>query len=153
MNQNKKLLFLLIMVICLIVLDQLIKFVVVINIYNSGITIFKGILNFTYVENTGGAFGLGNNNILIFIIINIAIIALITKHILTKKDEVDRFTLIGLGLVLSGGVSNLIDRIFRGFVIDYIDINPLIKYPMFNFADICIVIGCILVIINLIRKK
>ncbi len=67
--------------------------------------------------------------------------------------------ILNLGLILAGGIGNLIDRIFRGFVVDYIDISPLIKYPVFNIADVCIVIGCIAIAINLVvniirdRKK
>lgn len=48
--------------------------------------------------------------------------------------------LISLATIVAGGIGNLIDRIFRGYVIDYIDITPLIKYPMFNIADICVVV-------------
>ena len=49
-------------------------------------------------------------------------------------------------MVISGGLSNLIDRIFRGHVVDYIDINQIFNYPVFNIADICVVIGAILLI-------
>lgn len=85
-----------------------------------------------------------------FIAVNIVIIALILKFIISKKDEIENYVLISGGLIIAGGIGNLIDRIFRGFVVDYIDINPIIKYPMFNIADICIVIGAILVVIKLI---
>ncbi len=62
-------------------------------------------------------------------------------------------------LIIAGGLGNLIDRIFRGYVIDYIDINPLFKYPVFNIADVCVTIGCAIIVIQLIinvikeRKK
>ena len=138
------------MVICLIVIDQIIKIAVINNIYNSSITIIKGILNLTYIENTGGAFGIGNNNTLMFIIVNIIVITLIAKFIISKKDEISTYILISLGLIIAGGIGNLIDRIFRGFVVDYIDINPLIKYPVFNLADICVVVGCMIIGISLI---
>ncbi len=85
-----------------------------------------------------------------FIIVSAVVIILVTKFILTKKNDVSICILISLGLILAGGIGNLIDRIFRGFVVDYIDITPLIKYPVFNLADMCIVIGCIAVAINLI---
>ena len=51
---------------------------------------------------------------------------------------------IFLVMLISGGVSNLIDRIFRGYVVDYIDINQIFSYPVFNIADISVVIGVIL---------
>ena len=123
-----------------IIADQITKVMIVSKIYNSSITIINGILNLTYVENTGGAFGIGSNSTVMFVIVNIIVITLITKFIISKKDEINYWTLISLTLIISGGIGNLIDRLFRGFVIDYIDINPLIKYPMFNIADICVVV-------------
>ena len=83
------------------------------------------------MENTGGAFGIGNNNTIMFIMVNIIVITLITKFIISRREELPTYTLIGLGIILSGGIGNLIDRVFRGFVVDYIDISPLIKYPVF----------------------
>ena len=102
--------------------------------------IVNGFLNLTYVENTGGAYGIGSGSTLIFIIANIVIIGVIIKFILLKKDKLNVQTLIAISAVIAGGIGNLIDRIFKGYVIDYIDINPLIKYPVFNIADMCVVI-------------
>ena len=148
--ENKKLIILSIIIICLIIIDQIIKIAIINNIYNSSITIIKGILNLTYIENTGGAFGIGNNSTLMFVIVNIIVITLIAKFIISRIDEFSTYILTSLGLIIAGGIGNLIDRIFRGFVVDYIDINPLIKYPVFNFADICIVVGCMVIGINLL---
>ncbi len=147
------------MIICVIAIDQIVKIVIVNNMYNSSITILEGILNFTYVENTGGAYGIGNDSTIMFIIVNVVVITLITKFMLSKKNDLSTYILVSLGLILAGGLGNLIDRLFRGFVVDYIDFNPLIKYPVFNIADICVVAGCIAIAINLIvniikdRKK
>lgn len=138
------------MIIVIIVIDQLIKFIIVDNLYNSSINIIEGILNFTYIENTGGAYGIGNGSTAMFIIVNAIIITLIGKFILSKKNDIPTYILFSLGLVIAGGLGNLVDRIFRGFVVDYIDFNPIIKYPIFNLADICVVLGCVIVIINLI---
>lgn len=49
-------------------------------------------------------------------------------------------------MIICGGLSNLIDRLSRGYVVDYIDINQIFNYPVFNIADICVVIGVILLI-------
>ena len=65
---------------------------------------------------------------------------MLIRFILLKKDKLNVQTLISISAVIAGGIGNLIDRIFRGYVIDYIDINPLIKYPVFNIADMCVVI-------------
>lgn len=141
------------MIICIICIDQIVKLTVVNNLYNSSMTILKGILDFTYIENTGGAYGIGNGNIVMFIIINVIIIALITKFVISNKKEIDRYTLVSLGLIIAGGASNLIDRIFRGFVVDYIDFSPLIKFPVFNIADICIVVGALMIAIFILGEK
>ena len=105
------------------------------------------------MENTGGAFGIGNNNTIMFIMVNIIVITLITKFIISRREELPTYTLIGLGIILSGGIGNLIDRVFRGFVVDYIDISPLIKYPVFNIADIFVVVGCIIIVIGEINER
>ena len=149
-RKNKKLIILAIIIIFLIIIDQIAKIAILKNIYNSSITVIQGILNFTYVENTGGAFGIGNNSTITYVIVNIIIIILIAKFILSKNNELSTYILVGLGLILAGGMGNLIDRIFRGFVVDYIDFNPLIKYPVFNIADICVVIGCLIIGVNLV---
>lgn len=60
---------------------------------------------------------------------------------------------ISLIMVISGGVSNLIDRLVRGNVVDYIDINAIISYPVFNIADVFIVLGVMLIIGYILRKK
>ena len=137
------------MIIALISIDQIFKNYITKEVYNSSVTIINGILNLTYVENTGGAFGIADNSTIMFVIVNIIVLGLITKFIISKKDEVTTYILIGLGLILSGGTGNLIDRISRGYVIDYIDFNPLIKYPVFNIADIFVVVGCVIIGINL----
>ena len=103
--------------------------------------------------------GIGSNRTLLFIIVNIIVITIIIEFIISKKNEISTYVLISLGLILAGGIGNLIDRAFRGFVVDYIDFNPLIKYPVFNIADVCVVIGCVAIGINLVidvikdRKK
>ena len=67
-----------------------------------------------------------------------------TKHINNKIKA-------GIALIIGGGTGNLIDRIFRGYVIDFIDINKWINYPLFNIADLSIVVGVILIIFYLLK--
>ena len=62
----------------------------------------------------------------------------------------EKKTVMSLILILAGGFSNLIDRIFRGYVVDFIDVNEIINFPMFNLADILIFTGCALFAIFLI---
>ena len=58
---------------------------------------------------------------------------------------------IGLLFFIAGGISNLIDRVFRGFVVDYIDFTQIIDFPVFNLADIVLVVGWILLIIGILK--
>ena len=150
--KNKKILFIVFIILISICIDQIVKQVIIKNILNSSIEIINGVLNFTYVENTGGAYGIGSNNILMFIIINVIIIGILMKFVISKRDEINNALLIAISLIIAGGIGNLIDRIFRGYIIDFIDINPVFKYPVFNIADIFVVTGCIVIAIDLIYR-
>ncbi len=150
--KNKKNIFFILMVIIIIILDQLIKGLIISKLYNNTIVLIPKILNLTYVENTGAAFGIGSSSTAMFIIVNAIIIGLIIYFIHSKKGEISKIILFALHLILAGGIGNLIDRIFKGFVVDYIDINPIFKFPVFNLADICITIGCTIIVIYLITN-
>ena len=135
--KNKKAL-LIILGIFIILLDQITKAILI----GRNITIIPNILNFTYTENTGVAFGIGSSNLILIIIVNIVVLGIIIKFIKERKEQVNFSILISLILILSGGIGNLIDRIVRGYVIDFIDVN-LFNFPNFNIADISISIGII----------
>lgn len=75
----------------------------------------------------------------------------IAIFIILKFKKINYTTLLALYLIVAGGVSNLIDRIFRGYVIDFIDVN-LLSFPNFNIADIFITIGFFVLIIELMRE-
>jgi len=125
--------------IILLTLDQITK----ILFTNNNIDVIPNILKFTYTENTGGAFGIGNGNIITVIFTNIVVLGIIVKFMISQKDNLDNITYIVLTIVLAGGVGNFIDRIFRGHVIDFIDITGIINFPKFNLADVYIVCGWI----------
>lgn len=151
--KNKKNIILIILTIILIIIDQIIKLNVFNKLYNSSISVINGVLSLTYIQNTGGAYGVGTGNIVSFIIVNIIVIGLIIRFLILKNNQISNSIRIGLFMIIAGGLSNLIDRIYRGFVIDYIDFSKLIKFPIFNFADVCIVIGCIILIISIIKSS
>ena len=134
--KNKKNIFFILMVIIIIILDQLIKGLIISKLYNNTIVLIPKILNLTYVENTGAAFGIGSSSTAMFIIVNAIIIGLIIYFIHSKKGEISKIIFFALHLILAGGIGNLIDRIFKGFVVDYIDINHIFKFQVFNLADI-----------------
>lgn len=143
--------FLILIIGFIIAIDQFAKFLITTNLQGQSIELIRNVLQLTYVKNTGGAYGIGaTSNILVLIGLNILIIAVLIKLLYEAKENVSK---IALSLVLAGGISNLGDRVFRGFVVDYIDINPIIQYPVFNIADISIVIGIIVLIIYIIKTS
>jgi len=144
-------------IVLLVFLDQLLKIVIYNTIAQTGNSIeILNILKITYVENTGAAFGLFSGNILL-IGIDIVIIYTIVKLIISKKYKTTDLHRLGYSLILAGGIGNLIDRLFRGYVIDYIDISRIFNYPVFNLADVCIVVGVIIImaiiIINTVKSQ
>ena len=135
-------------IIILIILDQIIK-INIANTMNASITLIPHCLKITYLANDGAAFGILSSQILL-IMINIIIITIITILLIRKDKELLKIQKMGMTLVISGGIGNLIDRLIRGYVIDYIDITELFDYPIFNFADILIVVGAIMIIVGLL---
>lgn len=142
MKEKDKLVKILVMIILLILVDQIIKFYI--ENTNENIDILNGFVKFTYSQNTGGAFGIWQNSLLSIVITNIIVLGIIIRFITINFDKIDWETRICLSLILAGGTSNFLDRIFRGYVVDFIDFNQYISFPIFNLADICIVIGWIL---------
>ena len=94
--------------------------------------------------NRGIAFGLNDSSNLANIVLTIAILGLIISFIKKQNEKIDNKTMVALSLMISGGISNLIDRFIRGGVLDFIKIY---KFPIFNLADIFVVIGWILLIV------
>lgn len=141
LKSNKLLINAIIMAIILLVVDQITKVIIIKN--NINITLIPNILTIHTVKNTGGAFGVGEGNTVMFIITNLVVLGLIIRFIYLQKDFMDKATLYTLFVILAGGFGNLIDRIFKGYVIDFINIFPSINFPKFNLADVYITIGWI----------
>jgi len=132
-----------ILTILLIIADQITKYYTLIKLSPIGsIEVLKGVLSFTYVENRGAAFGILQNARWIFIAVTLITIIAIIGYIIKTKPSC-KTLLLSLSLILAGGIGNMIDRIFRGFVVDMIEVT-FINYPVFNLADCCVVIGTIL---------
>lgn len=140
----KKIKFILEIVI-LVFIDQITKYIVHYNRYDLPKTVIKNILEITYCENTGIAFGIFSGKIVIISIITIILLLSIVFLIKANFNKINKLALLGIVFVISGGIGNFIDRIFRGYVIDFIDFGQLVNFPIFNFADICVVLGVIIV--------
>ena len=106
----------------------------------------------THIHNFGVSFGLFSGLISpwILIILGLMIVAFIFYLMKSAKDSLEEW---GLLIIISGALSNIIDRIFNGYVIDFIYFYYKDFYwPAFNFADIYITIGIIMIVINILRK-
>lgn len=137
-----------------LLLDQLVKFVVItnMNLFDS-INIIDNFFNITYVRNNGAAWSILSGNTLLLIFISLIALVLIYYYFI-KDKKLTKLENISYSLLIGGTIGNLIDRIFRGYVIDYFDFKIFgYNFPVFNLADICIVVGIILVCITLIRSE
>jgi signal peptidase II len=131
----------------LIAADQVIKYWAVTHLQPLGSMDFIKIggfdvLGFYYTENTGAAFSSFGGMRYFLIVLNIVLMAgLLVFAARSKQKHV--LTSVSVMLILSGGVGNLIDRVRLGYVVDYFEVR-LFDFAIFNFADMCIVIGAFL---------
>jgi len=109
----------------------------------------RPLLSFTYVTNTGVAFGLFPQLGDVFTFLAAAVIVAILLFQRSLPPE-DWATHLALGLQVGGALGNLLDRIFRGSVVDFLDVNfwPFAQWPVFNFADSAIVVGVGILLLN-----
>ena len=157
---NKYLLTSLIVVIA-VILDQVTKYLVRLDIpLYSSVDVFP-FFNLTHLRNTGVAFGMLQNLpegfkypffILVFLIAVVVIVSII------KNTEQKNWPMIsGLSLILAGAIGNSIDRFRLGYVTDFLNFHwlgdPALNWPPFNIADSCITIGAILVIVTGLFRK
>ena len=132
----------------IIIIDQLTKCLVETNLVNTRIPVIDNVCYLTYLQNTGGAWGLLENNKNVFIIaVPIILIAIIIY--LLKSKNISKLERIGFCLVIGGAIGNYIDRLFRGYVVDFID---FVIWPVFNIADIAVVVGVGLIIVGTIHE-
>ncbi len=133
-------------------IDQLTKYLVVTNLelYES-VDVIPGVLRFTYIQNDGAAFGSLDDQRWIFMVLSTVAIAAILVFMFWKKPQ-NTLIVSSLILIVSGGIGNMIDRVFLGYVIDFIDFCafPEIWMWIFNIADSFVCIGAGLLILWLI---
>lgn len=132
-----------------VVFDQLSKTIVATNMaVGDSIVIIKNILSFTFVKNEGAAWGILANHRWVFLVLTA--IAIIAIPIITYKfREFGYFFGVSMSLIWGGAIGNMIDRLFYGKVVDFIEVT-FIDYPVFNIADSCVVIGGIMLFIYLV---
>ena len=131
-------------VVLLVILDQLTKIGIVEYFSNpnkGNIILWPGVLELTYVENRGAAFGMMQGKVGLFVIITAVVLIMILwywRHI--PQGKIGIWMKIALVLVMSGAIGNFIDRVFLNYVRDMIYFS-FIDFPVFNVADICVVVG------------
>ncbi len=137
-----------------LLIDQLIKgfLVFFINIGES-IVVIKNFFNITLALNKGAAFSILTSSSVFLILISIFVLCALGYYVVKSKD-IKNYEYIIYGFLMGGTAGNLVDRIIRGAVVDYLDFNFFgYAFPIFNFADICIVISMFLIIIYMIKEE
>ena len=132
-----------------VLIDQIVKIIVDSSMaVGETVPVIKDIFHFTYIQNKGAAFGMLSNNRWVFMIISsVAIVAILVY--LFKYCTEPLLTKIGFALIVGGGIGNMIDRIFLGYVVDMIDCR-FIDFYVFNIADSCVCVGAGIVALGFI---
>lgn len=130
------------------VTDQVIKYFVVTYLQPVGsVSVIDNLFRLTYIENRGVAFGMFSDMRWLFIVVTSILLIAVIFFMFKKKPQSKMFY-ISVALIIGGGIGNLIDRIFYGYVIDYLSISFF--PPVCNFADYCITVGTVLLLIYLL---
>ncbi len=134
--------------IVLVALDQIIKYFVTVYLQPVGsVSVIDNLLSLTYVENRGVAFGMFSDMRWIFVVLTTVMLAIIIFYMFKKRPN-GKFFYICAGMIIGGGIGNLIDRVLYGYVIDYLSLSFF--SPVCNFADYCITIGTVLLMIYIL---
>ena len=135
----------LLLLIAIVAIDQITKYIAVTKLMPVGsVTFIEGIMDFSFVRNFGAAFGILQGAKWVFVIMTLAIA--IGTFIAFKKlpqDKGNNLLRASLIMILGGAIGNCIDRLARGFVVDFFEVT-FIDYPVFNVADIFVVVGAFL---------
>ncbi|MBQ7410398.1 MAG: signal peptidase II [Clostridia bacterium] len=142
--KNKTVKLIVILVTILVIIDQVSK-ILVTNLVDGQVG--NEYIGFQIANNTGLAFGFNDGSNVKNIFLMIFVLFIVIRFVKNQIELIDTKTAISLSMILSGGIGNLLDRIFRGAVVDFIKI---LKFPIFNIADCLIVVGTILLIIFLV---
>ena len=155
-KQRVKLLILAAVIVVLgIVFDQVTKWLCVKHIpLRESVTVIPEILDFTHIRNTGaawGMFGEPGQRWIFMVISSVAILGML-GFLFTLKEKSETLMAISLALIISGGIGNMIDRLALGYVVDFIDTNPLLahfnlSFPIYNGADTLVCIGAALLVL------
>lgn len=142
--KNKTVRLIVILVTIFILIDQASKLIVS-NLIDSSVG--NNFFRLEIANNTGLAFGFNDGSNVKNIFIMSFVLIIVIRFVKNQIELIDSKTAVALSMVLAGGLGNLIDRIFRGAVLDFIKIY---KFPIFNLADVFVIIGAVLLVIFLV---
>ena len=112
-----------------------------------GITLISGVIGLRYAENRGIAFSLLSGYPRLLGVVSLMLIA--AGYLWLRKKQFGSFPLAGLALMAGGAAGNMIDRLISGYVPDMIE-TLFVRFPIFNIADSCLTVGCVMLIISLL---
>jgi len=129
------------------VISELIRILIEGNVKNGGnVEVIPGLFSLVYSENRGVAFGLFQDGTVFFSIAT-AIVIVVFSIFLIKNYKKSKLFSVAASLIIGGGLANLIERIFQGYVVDYLSLSFF--PPICNFADYCITAGTVCFIVYL----
>lgn len=146
-------------ILLILIVDQFSKFLIIRNVpLFSELTIIPHFFNLTHVHNRGAIFGFfsqSGSQLVYYLLMLASFVALcLVIYYFFKTSAKETFSEISLSLILAGALGNLIDRIFRGYVIDFLDFKVREwHWPSFNIADSCVSIGALFLIFILFFKR
>lgn len=137
-----------------LLIDQISKVLVIKLIdINHSIEVIKNFFYLTYTHNTGAAFSIFTGQRIFLILIAVIILIILFNYLRKNKVE-GKIEVLAFSLIIGGSLGNLIDRVIRGYVVDFFDVKIFeYNFPVFNLADTFIVIGVFLLLIVLTRKE
>lgn len=129
-----------IIIIASVLIDQIAKQIVVhtLPLYDS-VVLIDGFFSFTHIQNRGAAWGMLSDHRWVFLTAT-AVAIIILPIILYKYRKLHMLFGTSMSLIIGGAIGNMIDRVFLGYVVDFLEFT-FIDFPVFNIADICIVVG------------
>ena len=134
----------------IVLIDQFTKYLM---FYNKKLFINKDFLLFKldFVKNYGAAFNIFSGSRIFLSLISI-LFSILLIYLIFRKNTLNSFDLYSYSFILGGTIGNGVDRIYKGFVVDFINLN-IINFPVFNIADISINIGFIFLLYNIFKNN
>ena len=149
-NKIQTKLYLLSLSIFIVLIDQFTKYLM---FYNKKLFINKDFLLFKldFIKNYGAAFNIFSGSRIFLSLISM-LFSILLIYLIFRKNTLKSFDLYSYSFILGGTIGNGIDRIYKGFVVDFINLN-IVNFPVFNIADISINIGFVFILINIFKNN